>query len=107
MTTHEINKQYQVLSREERETVLSWDALSQCWHLYTDEPKHARKYERYIDSDKPTRRGYSVNGGKLAMLEGDLKGVSVQVRKKTVMSAEQRARVAEMGKKYQGNLSKK
>ena len=91
MTEHEINKNYKTLSREERETMISWDAETERWHLYTDEPKHARKYEKYIDDDRPTWRGYNVNGGALSMLEGDLKGVSVQIRQKVVLSKEQRA----------------
>lgn len=95
MTEHEINKNYKTLSREERETVISWDAETERWHLYTDEPKHARKYEKYIDDDRPTRRGYNVNGGALSMLEGDLKGVSVQIRKKHQLTPEQRKRLAD------------
>ena len=95
MTEHEINKNYKTLSREERETMISWDAETERWHLYKDEPKHARKYEKYIDDDRPTRRGYNVNGGALSMLEGDLKGVSVQIRKKHQLTPEQRKRLAD------------
>lgn len=99
MTEHEINKNYKTLSREERETMISWDAETERWHLYTDEPKHARKYEKYIDNDRPTRRGYNANNGALSMLEGDLKGVSVQIRKKVVLSKEQReANIANLTK---------
>lgn len=99
MTEHEINKNYKTLSREERETVISWDAETERWHLYTDEPKHARKYEKYIDDDRPTRRGYNVNGGALSMLEGDLKGVTVTIAKKRQLTPEQKKRIAELGRK--------
>lgn len=99
------SKDYKVPSREERETVLSWDAETKCWHIYTDEPKHARKYEKYIDDSKPTRRGYSESE-KLVMLEGDLKGANVTVSKKRVMTAEQKQRLAERARSLSNFVKK-
>lgn len=95
MIKHEINKNYKTLRREERETVISWNAETERWHLYTDEPKHARKYEKYIDSDQPTRRGYNVKSGALSMLECDLQGVTVTIAKKRQLTPEQRKRLAD------------
>lgn len=98
-------KNCEVPSREERETVLSWDALTDCWHIYTDEPKHARKYEKFVDDNKPTRRGYSKSE-KLIMIEGDLKGANVIVSKKPVLSAERKKELAERARNL-SNFAKK
>lgn len=92
---NEVDKNYPVLSREERETIFSWNAEEKIWHLYTDEPKHARKYEKYIDDNKPTRRGYNPNNGKLSMLEGDLKNSTVSITRKPHLTPEQRKQLSE------------
>lgn len=96
---------WEVPSKEERETILSFEDESQSWHIYTDVPKHARKYEKFIDQSKPYRKGYSVNGGKLAMIEGYITGGNVNINKsfKSKMTNEQRERarkrLAELRKK--------
>lgn len=75
---------------EERETVISYDRLLDRWHIWTDEPKHARKYEKYIDEQQPTRKGYNPKTGQLVMLEGDLINVNVIITKKRKYTADQR-----------------
>ncbi|MEY8662411.1 hypothetical protein AALT52_05860 [Ligilactobacillus faecis] len=89
---------WEVPSKEERETILSFEDESQSWHIYTDVPKHARKYEKFIDQSKPHRKGYSVNGGKLAMIEGYFKdNVYISVAQSTPRqyTTEQRERARE------------
>lgn len=94
-----------VPTREERETILNFEDETQSWHIYTDVPKHARKYEKFIDQSKPHRKGYSKKGGALAMLEGYITGGNVNINKryKSKMTDEQREqaskRLAELRKK--------
>ena len=85
-------------TREEQETIISHDWLLDCWHIWTDEPKHARKYEKYIDEQQPTRKGYNPKNGQLVMLEGDLINVNVIITKKRTykMTPEQKAEKAKI-----------
>lgn len=78
---------------EERETIISYDRLLDRWHIWTDEPKHARKYEKYIDEQQPTRKGYNPKSGQLVMLEGDLTNVNVVIMQKQKYTAEQLAKM--------------
>ena len=43
--TEQIIKDWKVPSREERETILTYEEEVDQWHIYSDVPKHARKYE--------------------------------------------------------------
>lgn len=92
----QIIKDWKVPSREERETILTYEEETNQWHIYTDVPKHARKYEKYIDISKNHRKGYSVNGGQLAMIDGYVVG-NVGIRKK--MSDKERKVISERMKK--------
>lgn len=94
--TEQIIKDWKVPSREERETILTYEEEVDQWHIYTDVPKHARKYEKYIDVNKNHRKGYSVNGGQLAMIDGYVVG-NVGIRKK--MSDKERKVISERMKK--------
>ena len=94
--TEQIIKDWKVPSREERETILIYEEEVDQWHIYTDVPKHARKYEKYIDVNKNHRKGYSVNGGQLAMIDGYVTG-NVGIRKK--MSDKERKVISERMKK--------
>lgn len=83
---------------EERETIINYDRLLDRWHIWTDEPKHARKYEKYIDDQQPARKGYNPKTGQLVMLEGDLINVNVIITKKRTykMTPEQKAEKAKI-----------
>lgn len=96
---------WEVPSKEERETILNFEDETQNWHIYTDVPKHARKYEKFLDETKSHRKGYSANGGKLAMIEGYITGGNVNINKKfkSKMTDEQR----EQAKKRLEELRKK
>ena len=94
--TEQIIKDWKVPSREERETILTYEEETNQWHIYSDVPKHARKYEKYIDESKNRRKGYSVNGGQLAMIDGYVVG-NVGIRKK--MSDKERKVISERMKK--------
>ncbi|MFR0581985.1 hypothetical protein ACLUXQ_05780 [Limosilactobacillus mucosae] len=92
------NESWTTSSLEERETIISYDRLLDRWHIWTDEPKHARKYEKYIDEQQPTRKGYNPKNGQLVMLEGDLINVNVIITKKRTykMTPEQKAEKAKI-----------
>ena len=90
-------KDWKVPSREERETFLTYEEETNQWHIYSDVPKHARKYEKFIDISKNHRKGYSVNGGQLAMIDGYVAGGNVGIRKK--MSDKKRKVISERMKK--------
>lgn len=82
---------WEVPSKEKRETILNFEDETQNWHIYTDVPKHARKYEKFLDETKPHRKGYSVNGGKLAMIEGFLNDSAlVSIRQRARLTDEQK-----------------
>lgn len=73
--------------RDERETIISYDRQTETWHIYTDEPKHARKYEKYVTH--PQRKGYNP-AGQLIMLEGDIDGGVATIMKKRYLTEKQR-----------------
>ena len=85
----EITNQMATAPREERETIISYDRQTETWHIYTDEPKHARKYEKYVTH--PQRKGYNP-AGQLSMLEGDIDKGIVSITKKWQLTDEQRKR---------------
>lgn len=99
--TEQIIKDWQVPSRQERETILTYEEEVDQWHIYTDVPKHARKYEKYIDKSNSCRKGYSVNGGQLAMIDGYIVGGNVGINKKrsTTMTEEQKEAARQRMKK--------
>ena len=80
-------KQMATAPREERETIISYDRQTETWHIYTDEPKHARKYEKYVT--KPQRKGYNL-AGQLIMLEGDIDKGTVSISKKVRLTEKQK-----------------
>ena len=47
---------YPPLTIDEQETVLTWDAKERAWHICTDYPAHARKYEAVLDESKPVKK---------------------------------------------------
>lgn len=80
-------KQMATAPREERETIISYDRQTETWHIYTDEPKHARKYEKYVAH--PQRKGYN-SAGQLIMLEGDIDKGTVSISKKVRLTEKQK-----------------
>lgn len=82
--------------KEERETIISYDAVSGGWHIYTCEPKHARKFQQYVTH--PQRQGFN-RSNQLIMLEGDIDGGTVSIIKKRRLTNKQR-------KEYGARLNK-
>ena len=80
-------KQMATAPREERETIISYDRQTETWHIYTDKPKHARKYEKYVAH--PQRKGYN-SAGQLIMLEGDVDKGTVSISKKVRLTEKQK-----------------
>lgn len=93
--TEQIIKDWKVTSREERETILTYEEEVDQWHIYTDVPKHARKYEKYVDESKNYRKGYSVNVGQLVMIDGYIIDGNVGISKKRKLTEKQRQKLAE------------
>ncbi|WP_323064760.1 hypothetical protein [Limosilactobacillus reuteri] len=83
----EVKRNMKTAPQEERETIISYDRQTETWHIYTDEPKHARKYEKYVTH--PQRKGYN-SAGQLIMLEGDIDKGTVSITKKWQLTDEQR-----------------
>lgn len=95
----EIIKDYQSPSLAERETIITYDDETKRLHLFADTPKHARKFEKYLDESLPCRKGYSENGT-LLMLDGYMiENTYFTIAKKRVMTEEQRALAAERARK--------
>lgn len=93
--TEQIIKDWKVPSREERETILTYEEETNQWHIYTDVPKHARKYEKYIDISKNHRKGYSANSGQLVMIDGYIADGNVGISKKRKLTEKQRQKLVE------------
>lgn len=65
--------------KEERETIISYDAMTETWHFYSNEPKHIRKWSKFIQHvDQQAQNQY----GNVSVLEGDLDSVNVTISKK-------------------------
>ena len=86
-------KQMATAPREERETIISYDRQTETWHIYTDEPKHARKYEKYVAH--PQRKGYN-SAGQLIMLEGDIDKGTVSISKKVRLTEKQKEKQSQV-----------
>lgn len=91
----EKNEGYPSLTIDEQETILTWDAKERAWHIRTDYPAHARKYEAALDESKTVKKGY--RDGALVMIDGylDESAYTVRIGKKRRYSDEQRAKMAE------------
>lgn len=86
---------YPPLTTDEQETVLTWDAKERAWHICTDYPAHARKYEAALDESKTVKKGY--RDGALVMIDGYLNEntYAVRIGKKRRYTEEQKAKLAE------------
>ena len=93
---------WNVPTKDERETILIYDELLDQWHVYTDVRKHVKKYEKYLDESKQYRKGYSTKGV-LSMLDGCIKGGNVSINKKRTMTEEQRKQASERLKTFRQN----
>ncbi|MGX2946121.1 hypothetical protein [Enterococcus alishanensis] len=80
------------LPRNEQETIFTY-SFSENWHVYTDVPKHIRKYLPLVKSPKLTEEN-----GEIIALEGFIDG-NVSARAKRVMSDKQRQAAADRLKK--------
>lgn len=95
---------WDIPSKEERETIFNYEHEFDHWHIYTDVPKHARKFEKFIDESKLHRKGYSSYDGSLALIEGYITGGNVTINTKRSVSEKQRQRLrklSEMNNKRQ------
>lgn len=80
---------------EEQETIINYDYQTKRTHIYTDIPKYARKYERFIDESLPARKGYS-SSGQLSMVDGILTDDGYfSIRKSPKLTDAQRQAIAE------------
>ena len=82
-------------SRNEQETIISYDRELDQWHYYSDVPKHNRKWADLVQN----RTQFVEKNGTIEVLEGTIQG-SVSIRKHTVMSEEARANLAARLKSY-------
>lgn len=60
-----------IASKEEQETIITYDRLLDQWHYYSDVPEHNKQWDEIIS--KPSRRETN-EAGKIALLEGNLDG---------------------------------
>lgn len=92
--SEKIIENYKVTPYAEQETIITYDAAEKTWHIYTDVPPHARKYESLIDRSKYFRKGYNDKKA-IVMLEGTLKECNVTISKKRKLTEEQKKALAE------------
>lgn len=82
--------------RYEQETIITYDKQFDEWSLYTNNPTHARKWERAVITGRSfsNRKVYHEQTGQLIELEGVIDG-SVSIRKAKVLTEEQRKELSE------------
>lgn len=88
-----------IASLKEQETIIRFDSEAKRWNIYTDVPRHARKYAKLIPDDQITQKGYRNN--RLVMLEGSIddSDVVVSLYKKKQYTDEQRRAMAEVARR--------
>ena len=84
----------------EQETIISHDKNLKEWHIYTNNPVHAKKYEDCLISSSHygNSKTYHETTGELIGIEGKISG-SVSIRKKKEITAEQRKALSDRMKK--------
>lgn len=82
-------------SRNEQETIFSYDRELDQWYYCSDVPKHNHKWADLVHN----RTQFVEKNGMIIVLEGTIDG-SVSIRKHTVMSEERRAKAAARLKAY-------
>ena len=95
-----IIENYKVAPYTEQETIITYERDTKEWHIFTDIPHHAKKYESLIDRSKKFRKGYNDKKA-IVMLEGTLKecNVTISKKRKNTMTEEQKKAAAERMKK--------
>lgn len=93
-----IIENYQVAPQSEQETIITYERDTKEWHIFTDIPHHAKKYESLIDRSKYFRKGYNDKKA-IVMLEGTLKECNVTISKKRKLTEEQKQAAVERMKK--------
>ncbi len=81
--------------RNEQETIISYGRELDQWHYYSDVPKHNHKWADLVHN----RTQCVEKNGAIEVLEGIVQG-NVSVRKRTVMSEENRVKMAARLKAY-------
>lgn len=104
MTKEFKEKTRKPLPRTEQETILTYEPDTDTWHIYTDYPSHARKYEDKVVPSEiyPSEKVYHSDNGNLIALQGTIKG-SVGIRGKVKISEEEKKKRAERLRQVQSN----
>lgn len=84
-------KYAKIVPREERETIISHDSITGKWHLYTNDPKHVKKWFSRIKDFE--RIEYSKDTQKPIIIEGDLADSNVIISKKRHLTSEQKEKL--------------
>lgn len=77
MMTYEFAvKQRKPIPLREQETILTYDSELDEWNFFTDNPAHARKWERLVEPSYvyPSYKAYDETTGELIGLEGTVSG---------------------------------
>lgn len=83
-------------SREEQETTLVYDALSDAWHVYSTVPKHMRKLTEIGDVYAAEHDA----AGNIIAVQGSLNPKQVSMKKERVLTEEQRQALSERMKNF-------
>lgn len=69
-------KQRKQIPLREQETILTYDSELDEWNFFTDNPAHARKWERLVEPSYtyPSYKAYDATTGELIGLEGTVSG---------------------------------
>lgn len=82
--------------RNEQETVITYDREIDQWHIFTDNPVHARKWEGLVSFDDiyGGSKTYHEQTGELIALDGKILG-TITIRKKTQLSEERKQQLSQ------------
>ena len=84
-------------SREEQETTLVYDALTDAWHVYSTVPKHMRKLMEIGDDVHAAEHDAA---GNIIAVQGSLTTKQVSMKKERVLTEEQRQALSERMKNF-------
>lgn len=90
---------FEAPSIKERETILRYDDVDKMWHVYSDVPKHIRRYEKLLDEENSLVKGYD-HTGRLTMIDGVLnKNGRLHLGEKRQLSEDEKMRLREQLKR--------
>lgn len=80
-------------ARSEQETIMVYNRELDEWSLYTDNPTHARKWEKHVAPSEysASSKTYHQDSGELIAIDGKLDDATISIRPKRKMTESEKA----------------